>query len=66
MFEELITEDGFTSPQQFQGAPALDPIFSAKRVENTLTCGYFDIIGVLSRYPEGVEFVPSLCVMLMN
>lgn len=42
---------------QFQGAPAPDPIFSAKRVENTLTCGYFDIIGVLSQYSEGVECV---------
>jgi rapamycin-insensitive companion of mTOR len=45
------------SLRQFQGAPALDPIFSAKRMENTLTCGYFDIIGVLSKYPEGVEYV---------
>lgn len=42
---------------QFQGAPALDPIFSAKRVENTLTSGYFEMIGILSRYPEGIECV---------
>ncbi|KAF8305657.1 hypothetical protein DL93DRAFT_2172481 [Clavulina sp. PMI_390] len=41
----------------FQGVPAVDPVFSAKKVETTLTSGYFDIIGVLSQYPEGVELM---------
>ena len=44
--------------EQFNGTPSSDPIFSRRRIENTLTYGYLEMLGVLSKYPEGVECVP--------
>ena len=47
-----------TKPQQLYGpnaAPDYDPIFSKKRVEETLTAGYLEMLGTLSKHKEGLE-----------
>ena len=38
--------------------PDSDPIFSRKRVAETLTYGYLEMLGTLSKYQEGIEYVP--------
>ncbi|KAH8114744.1 Rapamycin-insensitive companion of mTOR, N-term-domain-containing protein [Phellopilus nigrolimitatus] len=55
----LSMEDEFL-PQIFNGsntAPDFDPIFSKKRVEETLTSGYLDMIGTLSKQKNGLELL---------
>jgi rapamycin-insensitive companion of mTOR len=44
-----------TSIAKFNGTQDSDPIFSKKRVAETLTFGYLDMLGTLSRHNEGVE-----------
>lgn len=44
---------------QFNGAPISDPIFSKKRMQETLTSGYFEMLGTMSKRKEGLEWVPS-------
>lgn len=39
--------------------PDSDPIFSRKRVAETLTHGYLEMLGTLSKYQEGIEYVPQ-------
>ena len=34
-----------------------EPIFSKKRVAETLTYGYLEMLGTISRHKEGVEYV---------
>ena len=34
-----------------------DPVFSKARMEDTLTYGYLEMLGTLSKYPEGIEYV---------
>jgi rapamycin-insensitive companion of mTOR len=42
--------------QQFNSNPSSsDPIFSKRRIDTTLTYAYLDMLGELSKYPEGVE-----------
>ncbi|KAI0366921.1 hypothetical protein BV20DRAFT_1001539 [Pilatotrama ljubarskyi] len=38
-------------------SPVQDPIFSKKRMQETLTCGYFEMLGTLSKRQEGVELL---------
>ena len=45
---------GLNHPQ-FGGRPSPEPLFSAKNLEDTLTSGYFEMIGTMSKYPEGIE-----------
>lgn len=40
---------------QFAGTPESDPIFSKKRVHETLTYGYLEMLGTLSKFREGIE-----------
>ena len=40
---------------QFNGVPDSDPIFSKRRVSDTLTYGYLEMLGVLSKYKDGIE-----------
>jgi rapamycin-insensitive companion of mTOR len=49
----------YNLPPQFNGTPSSDPIFSKRRMEDTLTAGYFEMLGTLSKYPEGIEQVVS-------
>lgn len=39
------------------GDPETEPIFSKERMENTLTCGYFALLGTISKYKEGVRIL---------
>ena len=43
------------------GAPEPDPIFSKKRVEDTLTSGYLEMLGTLSKQKDGIESVQIVC-----
>jgi len=42
---------------QFNGVPESDPIFSKRRVADTLTYGYLEMLGVLSKHKDGIECV---------
>jgi rapamycin-insensitive companion of mTOR len=42
---------------QFNGAPESDPVFSKKRVAETLTYGYLEMLGTLSKNEEGIKHV---------
>lgn len=46
--------------KQFNGTPESDPIFSKKRVADTLTYGYLEMLGTLSKHKEGIESVDLL------
>jgi large subunit ribosomal protein L17e len=41
---------------QFNGAPESDPIFSKKRVSETLTYGYLEMLGTLNKHKEGIVY----------
>lgn len=41
--------------QQFNGVPDSDPIFSKRRVAETLTYGYLEMLGALSKFKDGIE-----------
>ncbi|KII86754.1 hypothetical protein PLICRDRAFT_43412 [Plicaturopsis crispa FD-325 SS-3] len=47
----------FAQLDPFNGAPESDPIFSKKRVAETLTYGYFEMLGTLSKHKEGIELM---------
>lgn len=42
---------------KFNGVPESDPIFSKRRVADTLTYGYLEMLGVLSKHKDGIEWV---------
>ena len=43
---------------QFNGSTHSDPILSKRRVADTLTYGYLEMLGTLSKHKEGIECVP--------
>ncbi|KAI6044824.1 Rapamycin-insensitive companion of mTOR, middle domain-containing protein [Pisolithus marmoratus] len=47
----------FAQLDPFNGTPESDPIFSSQRMTETLTYGYFDMLGTLSKHPEGIELM---------
>lgn len=47
----------FAQLDPFNGAPESDPIFSKKRVAETLTYGYLEMLGTLSKHKEGIELM---------
>ncbi|WVF67846.1 hypothetical protein IAT40_002607 [Kwoniella sp. CBS 6097] len=49
--------DGFNELDQYVGQPTAHPIFSRDRIENTLTYGYFEMIGTLSKHREGMKLM---------
>lgn len=61
----LSTEDQFLTQivksfaqlDPFNGLPDQDPIFSKKRVAETLTYGYLEMLGTLSKHKEGIELL---------
>ncbi|KAG8214549.1 Rapamycin-insensitive companion of mTOR, N-term-domain-containing protein [Butyriboletus roseoflavus] len=61
----LTTEDDFLNQivksfaqlDPFNGTPESDPIFSKARISDTLTYGYFEMLGTLSKHPEGLELL---------
>jgi len=40
---------------KFTPGPAPDPVLSKERISETLSYGYFEMLGTLSKYPEGIE-----------
>ena len=42
---------------KYNGAPITDPIFSQKRIAETLTYGYLEMLGTLSKHKDGIEYV---------
>jgi hypothetical protein len=46
-----------TLPCKFNGGSETDPIFSKKRVADTLTYGYLEMLGTLSKYKDGIELL---------
>lgn len=61
----LLVEDQFLSQirrsfaqlDPFGGVAESEPIFSKKRVADTLTYGYLEMLGTLSKYKDGVELL---------
>ncbi|KAG2009933.1 ste16 [Coprinopsis cinerea AmutBmut pab1-1] len=61
----LSTEDqllsqitrAFAQLDPFNGGSETDPIFSKKRVADTLTYGYLEMLGTLSKYKDGIELL---------
>lgn len=49
---------------QFNGVQDADPIFSKKRVQETMTSGYLEMLGTLSRQKEGIEYVRKFLIGL--
>ncbi|KAF9533164.1 Rapamycin-insensitive companion of mTOR, N-term-domain-containing protein [Crepidotus variabilis] len=66
----LATEDqflpqivkSFAQLDPFNGVPDSDPIFSKRRVQDTLTYGYLEMLGILSKYKDGVELLEKFKV----
>ena len=46
-----------TIAPQLNPSPTSDPIFSKKRMQETLTSGYFEMLGTMSKRKEGIESV---------
>ncbi|KAF8918988.1 Rapamycin-insensitive companion of mTOR, N-term-domain-containing protein [Mucidula mucida] len=47
----------FAQLDPFNGVPDSDPIFSKKRVGETLTSGYLEMLGTLSKQKDGIELL---------
>ncbi|TFK88497.1 hypothetical protein K466DRAFT_488810 [Polyporus arcularius HHB13444] len=47
----------FAQLDPFNPTPTSDPIFSKKRMAETLTAGYFEMLGTLSKRKEGLELL---------
>ncbi|CCL99718.1 uncharacterized protein FIBRA_01740 [Fibroporia radiculosa] len=47
----------FAQLDPFNSNPISDPIFSKHRVKNTLTYGYFEMLGTMSKRKEGLELM---------
>lgn len=45
---------------QYHGSISSDPFLSKRRLDDTLTGGYFEMLGTLSQHVEGVKSVPTL------
>ncbi|KAI0755187.1 Rapamycin-insensitive companion of mTOR, N-term-domain-containing protein [Daedaleopsis nitida] len=48
---------GFAQLDPLNPTPTSDPIFSKKRMLDTLTAGYFEMLGVMSKRKEGLELL---------
>ncbi|KAJ3479559.1 hypothetical protein NLI96_g8977 [Meripilus lineatus] len=47
----------FAQLDPFNGTTTTDPIFSKTRMEETLTYGYFEMLGTLSKRKEGIDLM---------
>ncbi|KNZ50068.1 hypothetical protein VP01_461g7 [Puccinia sorghi] len=57
--DKLVEQIGLGLRQldQNSGTQSTEVLFSQSRVEDTLTHGYFEMLGVLSKYPEGIKLM---------
>ncbi|KAJ3802454.1 Rapamycin-insensitive companion of mTOR, N-term-domain-containing protein [Lentinula aff. detonsa] len=46
-------------PFNSQAAPDSDPMFSKRRIAETLTYGYLEMLGTLSKHKEGIEILEN-------
>lgn len=44
-----------TELDQYAGQPASQPFFSVDRLEHTLSFGYFEMIGILTKHQVGIQ-----------
>ena len=44
-----------TKIRQYVGTPSAQPVLARDRLENSLTYGYFEMIGTLSKHREGIK-----------
>ncbi|OWZ28826.1 sterility protein Ste20 [Cryptococcus neoformans c8] len=49
--------DCFNELDQYVGQPTAQPVFARDRLEGTLTYGYFEMIGTLSKHREGMKLM---------
>ncbi|KAG9297891.1 hypothetical protein G9A89_000054, partial [Geosiphon pyriformis] len=49
--------EGLTQLDPIKGTVESEPLFSQERIGNTLTSGYFTMIGVLSKFKDGVRLL---------
>jgi hypothetical protein len=42
---------------QYAGQPSAQPLFARDRLENTLTYGYFEMIGTLTKHHKGIQLL---------
>lgn len=47
--------DCLTELDQYAGQPSAQPVFARDRLENTLSYGYFEMIGTLSKHSAGIK-----------
>ncbi|KAG8949781.1 hypothetical protein FRC04_008321 [Tulasnella sp. 424] len=58
------SSDGLlTCKEQFNPGQVADPLFSAEKIATTLTYGYIEMLGTLSKHADGIEFVPDFFVL---
>ncbi|ORX40861.1 Rapamycin-insensitive companion of mTOR, middle domain-domain-containing protein [Kockovaella imperatae] len=57
--DKLIPQlsDCFNELDQYVGVPSIQPLLTKARVETTLTYGYFEMIGTLSKHAEGIKLL---------
>ncbi|KAJ9098678.1 hypothetical protein QFC21_004326 [Naganishia friedmannii] len=55
LFKQLI--DCFTELDQYAGQPSAQPFLTRSRMESTLSVGYFDMLGVLSKHDTGTKLL---------
>ncbi|KAF9475644.1 hypothetical protein BDN70DRAFT_883456 [Pholiota conissans] len=57
--DQFLTQitKSFAQLDPFNGVPDSDPIFSKKRVTETLTYGYLEMLGTLSKSKDGIELL---------
>ncbi|WOO81922.1 Target of rapamycin complex 2 subunit ste20 [Vanrija pseudolonga] len=49
--------DCLTELDQYAGQPSAQPVFARDRLENTLSYGYFEMIGTLSKHTAGIKLL---------
>jgi hypothetical protein len=49
--------DCLSELDQYAGQPSAQPVFGRERLGTTLTYGYFEMIGTLSKHQKGIELL---------
>lgn len=49
--------DCLSELDQYAGQPSVHPVFARDRLENTLSYGYFEMIGTLSKHQKGLQLL---------
>lgn len=57
LLEDIAEAFNELDPLLLNNNPETEPIFSKERMECTLTCGYFALLGTFSKFKEGVRIL---------